>query len=240
MIFSKLIKKESDVLTLIKTATKMHSQVSSGLLLTYLNQHCFNIYNENSKYQTLLDKNFTVFLDGFGVYAALKFLNYKNVEKFNATDLYEKIFQQFSAKQTKLFLIGSSFSNHFIKGKAEENKLNICKYHSGYFSEDELTGIIECIKKKSPEAIVIGMGVPTQEVLAENILNSIKEIPILCVGGFFEFYFGTKKRAPLFFRKMRIEWIHRLLSEPGRLWKRYLLGIPKFLFFILKHKFRMK
>jgi len=233
MLFDKLIKSENEALRIVADALSDNKQ----LILTYLNQHCFNIYHLDKIYEDLIENNFTVFLDGFGVYAALKILGYKNVQKFNATDLYYKIFQEFSVDQTKLFLIGSSFTGEFISFKAKENKLNICGYQNGYFKDGELDVIIETIDNSSPEVIIIGMGVPKQEILAAKISGSIQNKVILCVGGFFEFYFGTKKRAPDVIRYFGFEWLHRLIKEPRRLWGRYFKGIPVFLFKIIKLKF---
>jgi exopolysaccharide biosynthesis WecB/TagA/CpsF family protein len=123
-----------------------------------------------------------------------------------------------------------------ISRKANEYKLIISGYHNGYFKEDDLTGILERIEALSPEVIVLGIGVPKQEIFAAKIASSIQNKTILCVGGFLEFYFGTKKRAPKMLRLVGMEWLHRLITEPGRLWKRYLIGIPAFLFQIVKLK----
>jgi len=236
MIFNKLIKQETGVFQLV--VDSLESQ--KGISLTYLNQHCYNIYKHNPNYKNLIDTTFTVFLDGYGVYSALKFLGYKNIEKFNATDLYNKILQYFSANHTQMFLIGGDFSEDLINKKANEKKIIIVGYNNGYFQSDELDLIIQRILKVSPEVIVIGMGVPEQEMLAAKIATSIQDKTILCVGNFLEFYFGTKKRAPKMLRLVGMEWLHRLITEPGRLWKRYLIGIPAFLFQIVKLKLSAK
>jgi len=183
------------------------------------------------------ENNFTVFLDGFGVYAALKFLGYNNIEKFNATDLYNKIFEEFSFRRTRLFLIGSNFSDKFASEKARKKRLNLCGYHNGYFSNDEIVSILDAINNTAPEVVIIGMGVPKQEFIAVEMAQLIQNKVILCVGGFLEFYFGTKKRAPGFLRKIGFEWLHRLFSEPKKMWKRYIIGIPLFIFQIAKLKF---
>lgn len=235
MILSKLIRSEEKVIRFILDSLKYRKPV----LLTYLNQHCFNIYNKNPEYRNLLDNKFTVFLDGFGVYAALKFLGFKNVEKFNATDLYHKILKKFSSDKTKLFLIGSNFSKEFIMDKAKERMLSVCGYRNGYTLKDDLTELLDNIAGSLPDVIIIGMGVPDQEILATKISAKVNH-PVICVGGFLEFYFGTKKRAPEILRKLGLEWVHRLIKEPWRLWKRYLVGIPVFLYHILKIKFLQK
>jgi len=233
MIFNKLFKQEKDIIQLSIDSLKNRKH----FLLTYLNQHCFNIYNTHPEYRNLLDNNFTVSLDGFGVYLAVKFLGFKTAQKFNATDLYQKIFQQFSVNQTRLFIIGGNLTDRFIIEKTRMKKLNVCGYQNGYFKHGELDVIIEIIDNSSPEVIIIGMGVPKQEVLAAKISESIENKIILCVGGFLEFYFETKKRAPAVMRNFGFEWLHRLITEPARLWKRYLIGIPVFFFNVIKEYF---
>lgn len=232
MLFDKLVKTENKVLKQI--VNSLTDQLP--LNVTYLNQHCFNIYNSNIDYKHLLDNNFSVFLDGYGIYLALKFLGFKNVQKFNATDLFAKIFKQYSKNQTKLFLIGGNFSNNFLSTNSEKHNLNICGYFNGYFSESETSKLLRNIENALPDVIVIGMNVPKQELLAVKIAKSFQNKNILCVGGFLEFYFGTKKRAPGWMRNFGLEWFHRLFSEPKRLWKRYIIGIPVFIFYIIKLK----
>ena len=233
MIFNKIIKNESEVINIVTDSLSSNQK----LLLTYLNQHCFNIYYSNSDYKNLLDNSFTIFLDGFGVYTALKFLGYKDLKKFNATDLYAILFKQFSESKTDIFLLGGDFTDKLISLKSKEKKLTISGYQNGYFNDEELNTIIEHIVKISPEVVIIGAGVPKQEMIAARIADSIKNIKILCVGNFLEFYFETKKRAPKILRSSGLEWLHRMLTEPFRLWKRYIIGIPYFFFLILIYKF---
>jgi N-acetylglucosaminyldiphosphoundecaprenol N-acetyl-beta-D-mannosaminyltransferase len=234
MLFNKIIKNESEVINIVIDSLSSNQK----LLLTYLNQHCFNIYYSNSEYKNLLDNSFTVFLDGFGVFAALKFLGYKNMQKCNATDLYAKLFQHFSENKTEIFLLGGNFTDKLISQMTREKKLTISGYQNGYFKNEELDSTTERIMKISPDVLIIGAGVPKQEIIAARITDSIKNITILCVGNFLEFYFGTKKRAPKILRLSGLEWLHRLLTEPARLWKRYVIGIPYFFYLILKYKFK--
>ena len=81
------------------------------------------------------------------------------------------------------------------------------------------------------------MGVPRQELFADKLSEMLPNKVIICVGIFFEYYFGTTRRAPEIFQKIGMEWMFRLLYEPRRLWSRYVIGIPKFIFGILKVKF---
>lgn len=233
MIFNKLLTNQKLIYEKIISSIKN----SEPLLMTYMNQHCYNIYKKNDTYKNFLNKKFNVFLDGYGLYMALRFLGFNYVQKFNATDLYLKVFNYLSTNQYRLFLIGGSFSGDLIHQKASESKLAIVGYQTGYFDDVSLSTIIDKINESSTKIIIIGMGVPKQEFLASEIAKSCPDKVILCVGNFLEFYFGTKRRASRIFRSSGLEWFHRLLTEPKRLWKRYLIGIPVFIFHIIKLKY---
>lgn len=229
MLFDKLVKSENEAIRIIADALSDNKH----LILTYLNQHCFNIYYSDASYKKLIDTELEYYLDGIGIHLASKMFGFRNVKKFNATDLNNILFKQFSEYKTKLFLIGGKFSPEFLKNNGKYN-LNICGYQHGYFGEDEINGLIDNVNSSSCEVIIIGMGVPKQELLAFKISNRVKVNLIICVGNFLEFYFGAKKRIPKIFRNTGVEWLYRLISEPRRLWKRYLFGIPLFFFRILK------
>ena len=83
--------------------------------------------------------------------------------------------------------------------------------------------------------VFLGLSFPKQEILAMKLDQKLTEMgfrkPVLflLLGASYEFYFGMKKRAPSFFRKTGLEWLHRFAQEPGRMWKRYTIGNAKFL-----------
>lgn len=229
MLFDELVKSENEVVRIVADALSDNRH----LILTYLNQNCFNIYYSDASYKNLIDTELEYYLDGIGIHLALKLFGFGNVNRFNATDLNNILFKQFSEYKTKLFLIGGKFSPEFLENSGKSN-LNICGYRNGYFGEDEFDDLIDDINSSSCKVIIIGMGVPKQELLAFNISKRVKIGLIICVGNFLEFYFGTKRRISKIFRNTGVEWLYRLISEPRRLWKRYLFGIPMFFFRILK------
>ena len=233
MIFNRLITSEVQLLEIINN----HMISNKKLLVTYFNQNCFNIFSKDKSYKKLLEEKFQVFLDGIGVYLACKLLlKNKKIIRFNATDIYDKILKIFSQNKMKIYVIGGNFSEEIVY--SQKNGINIAGYHNGFFPRDELKKIIEEIKNLEPDIVAIGMGVPKQEFLANEIFNKTeKDIIFMCVGNFFEFYFNIQKRAPLVLRRLGMEWLFRLTMEPLRLWKRYLLGIPLYFINILKYQF---
>ena len=105
------------------------------------------------------------------------------------------------------------------------------------FSEEDNQAMIQAINDADPDLLWIGMTAPKQEKWAYRHWN---ELNIHChcgtIGAVFDFYAGTSKRAPLWWQTHCLEWLHRLLSEPKRMWRRYLIGNPLFLWYILKEK----
>ena len=105
------------------------------------------------------------------------------------------------------------------------------------FSDEENQAMIGAVNRADPDLLWIGMTAPKQEKWAYLHWD---ELNIHChcgtVGAVFEFYAGTQKRAPLSWQRNSLEWLHRLIMEPRRMWRRYIIGAAKFLYYMLKEK----
>jgi N-acetylglucosaminyldiphosphoundecaprenol N-acetyl-beta-D-mannosaminyltransferase len=94
------------------------------------------------------------------------------------------------------------------------------------------------MQEAGAQAVWIGLGAPKQD-LSADLLRIMHAAPvILCVGAAFDFIGGTITRAPLWMRRSGLEWLHRLTSEPTRLWKRYLVGNPRFVSGVVRDHLR--
>ncbi|MCU0406319.1 MAG: WecB/TagA/CpsF family glycosyltransferase [Ignavibacteriaceae bacterium] len=209
---------------------------NKSLLLTYFNQHCFNIYYEDDAYRNLIEQKFNAYQADLGVYFAAKFLNHSDPKRLESTAINESILKQVIAKNIPVVIIGGSFEETFVSKEAKKRGINLLNYKNGFFEEPEVESIITQLNSINANIIFVGMGVPKQEIFAEKLSKSLKNKVIICVGIFFEYYFGTTKRAPVFIQKIGLEWMFRLLTEPKRLWRRYLIGIPEFIFRVIKLK----
>jgi len=231
-LLDKIITNESSVLELIN-----RNNQDQQILLSYINQNCFNIYLKDQTYQDLINEHLNVYYDGFGVFLLLKFLGRKNLKRFNATDLNDKILNSLTNQKKNIYLIGGRFSDRQLNEFIEKTKLKIAGYSDGYFSTEELPQIAQRINESNADIIIIGMGVPKQELIAYDLSKRVKTKLIICVGYYLEFTIGEKKRINPIFRNLGIEWLFRLFMEPGRLWKRYLVGIPVFFVNMIRIKF---
>jgi exopolysaccharide biosynthesis WecB/TagA/CpsF family protein len=108
-------------------------------------------------------------------------------------------------------------------------------------NEQECQELIEEIKNSGATVLAVGVGAPKQEKWIYKYKEQLPNIKIfLAIGATLDFEAGNKKRAPKWVTEIGLEWLHRLLSEPKRLWKRYLIGGPIFCWLILKQKFNLK
>jgi exopolysaccharide biosynthesis WecB/TagA/CpsF family protein len=232
MILDKALTNTEDVLH--KVLDSLVKQES--LLLTYFNHHCFNIYYDDETYRTVIRNDFEIYQADLGIYLALRFFFGRKINRIIGTDLNETLLKELINRNISITIIGGNFDENFIREKSIKKGINLVRYQNGFFNEEQSGNIIDKLSSLSNQVFIIGMGVPKQEFFAKRLSRKSGTKLIICVGNFLEFYFGTKKRAPVFLRKIGFEWLFRLFTEPARLWKRYLLGIPLFLYHIIKLK----
>lgn len=94
------------------------------------------------------------------------------------------------------------------------------------------------IRAAGTQALWVGLGTPKQDLIADQLRYLDAAPVILCVGAAFDFVAGVKRRAPAWMQRLGLEWLHRLASEPRRLWRRYLLGNPQFILGIVSDRLR--
>jgi len=116
--------------------------------------------------------------------------------------------------------------------------LKIAGYHDGYFRNDQ--EVIDDIRRCAPDILFVGMGSPAQEKWLSKNLQQLGVPFSMGVGGSFDHIGGRLKRAPLWMQRAGLEWLFRLLQEPRRLWKRYLIGNSAFIWIIIKEFFSSK
>ena len=97
--------------------------------------------------------------------------------------------------------------------------------------------MLEKINAFEPDALFVGMTAPKQEKWAYEHFTHLQAGHICCIGAVFDFYAGTISRAPQWMIQMGLEWLYRLIKEPRRMWRRYLIGNSKFIWAVVKEKY---
>jgi len=212
-------------------------------LIGYANAHTVVTASADPGFREALRGFTTVFGDGVGVFAAARFLDPKNMAlqgRQNATDFNYRVLQYASEKELKVFFVGGTET--VARRLAELVRVDfpgvkISGSHSGY-PEGNGAALASGVASAAPDMLIVGMGHPNQEAWIRLNRTALRVPVILTVGGFFNFYTGEMKRAPKFFQVTGTEWLFRMLSEPRRLWRRYVVGIPHFLYIVINNKFR--
>jgi N-acetylglucosaminyldiphosphoundecaprenol N-acetyl-beta-D-mannosaminyltransferase len=117
--------------------------------------------------------------------------------------------------------------------------IEIAGVHSPPFrptSESEDTAIIDAINLAAPDVLWLGLGTPKQELWIRKHRAKLRVPVMIGVGAAFDFLSKKKRQAPVWMQENGLEWFFRLCQEPGRLWKRYLLGGPEFCFLLALEK----
>jgi N-acetylglucosaminyldiphosphoundecaprenol N-acetyl-beta-D-mannosaminyltransferase len=99
--------------------------------------------------------------------------------------------------------------------------------------------LVEAVQLSGARILFMGVSAPKQEIWAYEHLDELR-MPIVCVGAAFDFGTGRKSRAPEWMRAAGLEWVHRLFSEPGRMWRRYLVGNTLFVWDVVRWGRRLR
>ncbi|RWB55362.1 WecB/TagA/CpsF family glycosyltransferase [Mesorhizobium sp.] len=206
--------------------------------VSFLNAHNANLAYSDPVFAEALD-DFLVLPDGVGVDIAAKLLyGAPFPDNLNGTD-FVPAFLQASTLPLTVALLGATQVNAeaaSVKLSALAVQHKFVVVHDGYFSPAEEPTIVERIARLRPDVLLVAMGVPRQELwIARHIDARHCTLPI-AVGALLDFLSGTVPRAPLWMRRLRLEWLFRLWIEPGRLWRRYVVGNPLFLWRVFKQK----
>ncbi|WP_462406326.1 WecB/TagA/CpsF family glycosyltransferase [Gracilibacillus sp. Marseille-QA3620] len=205
----------------------------------FLNAHCYNIAQKDEEYRNVINMADLLLNDGVGIKMGARLFGVQLKENLNGTDFIPELLQLAAEKGFTAYLLGAGPG---VAGKAAEHLqraipgLRIVGYRSGYFSKEENDAVVHEINRLKPDILIVGRGVPIQEKWISDNKESLNATIILGVGAYIDFASGRIPRAPQIIRKLRLEWVYRLLLEPKRMWRRYLVGNFQFFYYVIKNK----
>jgi N-acetylglucosaminyldiphosphoundecaprenol N-acetyl-beta-D-mannosaminyltransferase len=206
----------------------------------FVNPDCLNKTFSDLAYAEALRHSDFVFPDGSGMNLACKIIGKPLLENVNGTDMFPFLCRLSAEKKYSIYLLGAR------PGIAELVKINCEKRYpgvlligarDGYFDKDkESVTVVDEINRLNPDILLVAFGAPTQEKWILENASRLKARVCIGVGGLFDFYSGRISRAPRWMREFGLEWIFRFLQEPSRMWRRYIVGNPLFVFRVIKWK----
>jgi N-acetylglucosaminyldiphosphoundecaprenol N-acetyl-beta-D-mannosaminyltransferase len=213
------------------------------MLINTINAHSFNLACIDKVFNSSLHASNILLPDGISIVWALRLITGKKLNKIAGLDLFMFEMERINQNMGKCFFLGSSPKVlESITKKAKKDFPNALVYtysppFKAEFSEEDTQSMITAINNVKPDALFIGMTAPKQEKWAYENFNKLSAMHVCSIGAVFDFYAGNIRRAPRWIIKIGFEWCFRLLSEPKRLWRRYLIGNFIFVKSILKEKF---
>jgi len=212
-------------------------------LILNANVHALNLAYSYPRFRAVFQRADLVFCDGAGVLLAARMLNSNLPERITYADWMWQLADLSSTCSFSLFFLGSRpgiAEKAAMRLKEKFPNFNIVGVHHGFFDKArgslENEKVIQLINQVSPDILIVGFGMPLQELWLNENWEHLQVRVALTGGAVFDYISGELKRAPRWMNDHGLEWLGRLLIEPKRLWKRYLIGNPLFIWRILKQK----
>lgn len=206
-----------------------------------VNVHAINLAQELPWFKQFIRDSLLTYCDGDGVRLGSWILGKPLPEKIGLTYWIYDLLEVMESEGLKVYFLGSTDT---ILERAVEilrrkfPRLQIVGYHSGYFSMTDNQRIIDSINTSKPNLLIVGMGMPKQErwILDHH---SVLTVPLITnAGACFDSIASDNIRVRTWASYIGLEWLYRLILEPRRLWRRYLIGNPTFIMRCLRARFQ--
>lgn len=248
-------------LNLVGSKEELRLIPEGKVLINTINAHSYNVAQQDGLYAEALVNGDYLIPDGESIVKACRWLKGKSQpkERIAGWDLFafemEKVNDNVNvnenvndnvndnhSRKRVMFMGSSERVLGLIRERAAVDYPNIevetySPPYKSEFSDEDNQSIIKAINDANPDLLWIGMTAPKQEKWTYAHWN---ELNIHChvgtIGAVFDFYAGTARRAPLWWQEHGIEWLYRLLKEPKRMWRRYVIGNPLFIWNMIKEK----
>jgi N-acetylglucosaminyldiphosphoundecaprenol N-acetyl-beta-D-mannosaminyltransferase len=215
-------------------------------LITSVNVHAINLACQHVWLRQFINESDFSFCDGAGVVLGARILGQHLPERFTSADWMWDLAARASEQNFTFYFLGAR------PGIAEKAALclherypglRILGIHHGYFDKTpgslENEQVIQEINQQKPNILLVGFGMPLQERWLMENWDRIEANTAITLGAVFDYISGELKRAPDWFLNHNLEWLGRLLIEPRRLWRRYLIGNPVFIWRVMKQRLNL-
>ncbi len=230
-------------LTILGSKAELASLPEGKLLINTINAHSFNTAKKDQLFADALTNGDVLIPDGVSIVKACKWIKAKSQpkERIAGWDLFAFEMKRLEEKGGTVMFMGSSQKvlDLIVRRTAVDYPhLKVVTYSPPYkpkFSDEDNKAIIDAINTANPDLLWIGMTAPKQEKWTYSHWD---ELNIHChvgtIGAVFDFFAGTVERAPIWWQEYGLEWLYRLIKEPKRMWRRYIIGNTLFLWNMVK------
>lgn len=232
-------------LNLLCSRAELANLPEGKLLINTINAFSYNNARRDVLFEEALTKSDVLIPDGISIVRVCKFLNGKSrpKERIAGWDLFVHEMLRLNEKGGKVMFLGSSEKVlKLIRQKAAivYPNLEVVTYSPPYkpqFTVEDDLNMVKAINDANPDLLWIGMTAPKQEKWAYANWDRLNiHCHVGTVGAVFDFFAGTYKRAPMIWQRLGLEWLYRLLKEPRRMWRRYIIGNLMFCVLVFREK----
>lgn len=211
----------------------------------FVNAHVVNEMAVRQEYAATVAEADTILADGSGLAIAARLAGTPLADNVNGTDLFPLLAAMANEAGEKIFLLGGA------PGVAEAAAAKLTQFglgsaiagtHHGHFKrhDDDEQSVIDAVNASGASIVLVGLGVPLQDTWIATNHNRLITPVAIGVGGLFDYFAGRVSRAPFWLRSIGLEWMWRLMLEPRRLAKRYLVGNAVFLIHAVREAARVR
>lgn len=231
-----------DALTMEETLTVIDEAIINGRLVRHacVNAAVLVSMQKDPQLRKSVSSCEIINADGKSVVWASRFLGKPLPERVAGPDLMNRVVEMAYRKGYRIFFLGARPE---VVKKVEATYAEryspeiIAGFHDGYFSREDEGDLVKTIAASKAQILFVAMTSPKKEVFLDQY-KDILQIPfIMGVGGAFDIVAGLIKRAPHWMQRSGLEWFYRLMQEPGRMWKRYLITNTLFIVGVIREKF---
>ncbi|NUM52754.1 MAG: WecB/TagA/CpsF family glycosyltransferase [Candidatus Hydrogenedentes bacterium] len=202
-----------------------------------VNAHIYNVACNDATLRDSLNNARIVTADGMSIVWFSRLWNAFVPERCNMTEAFRAFLQCTTMRPSTAVLIGltQAEAEHAAQRiNAASKHCTVIKSYSGFLAEAEYAALFHSLGKV--DFIFVGMSTPRTERTCELARRCCPDAIVWGIGaGTIRIYAGTMKEASPFFRRHGLQWLHRLMNEPSKLWRRYLIGNPLFLYRAIKY-----
>jgi N-acetylglucosaminyldiphosphoundecaprenol N-acetyl-beta-D-mannosaminyltransferase len=216
-------------------------------LVLNVNTNCINLAWKNTWMRKFLNSAKVVFCDGVGVMLGARIFGHHIPQRITYADWTWQLAEFAEPHAFTFFFLGARpgvAEKAAARLKERFPNLQIVGMHHGYFDKApysaENEAVIQRINAAKPNILIVGFGMPLQERWLMENWDRIEANIALTGGAVFDYVSGELRRPPRWMNEHNLEWLGRLIIEPRRLWWRYLIGNPLFLWRVLKERLRQK
>ena len=198
----------------------------------YANSYAVMLAEEDPAFAAAMGKADAIFCDGFGVYLASRILGSSIPQRFAWPDWIEQLGVVCRDEGVSMFFLGAKEGVAADAAKKLELAVPALRIdsHHGHFSKDDASSreVIDLVNRSGAGVLLVGFGMPLQEKWITEHRQHLQPLVVFSAGAMFDYVAGNVRRGPRWLTHYGFEWLTRLVIEPRRLWRRYLLGLPEF------------